>query len=155
MLALWNLMLGKCSVMEKCTVCMGQKQMYLILCGVCFCPMAVIFLLIFIFKLSPTNGQVWWWHDGWPIGPQSLCGWRYLIFYDQYLIYTRIFSFTRWHSICMFARLNTCVGPSKERAAFGERKREFFLFIYLGLALDRGWYKVQIWHDCRVQWGPL
>ena len=53
-------MWGKCSVMEKCIVSMGQNMMYLL-----------IFMLsvllsngynipfIFIIKLSPTNGQVY------------------------------------------------------------------------------------------------
>ena len=69
---------------------------------------------ISILKLSPTNGQMWLWHCVWPIGPKSLCGWRYLIFYVQYLIYTRIFDFTRCCFIWTFARLNACIVPSAE-----------------------------------------
>ena len=39
-----------------------------------------------------------------------------------------------------------------ERGAFGERKG-FVPFTYL--SLERGWYKVLIWHNCRVKVVPL
>ena len=70
---------------------------------------------IFIFKQSPTDWQGWLWHHLCPIGPQSPCDWRYLIFYVQFLISTKIFSFTRWHFISMFARLYTCIVQSAQQ----------------------------------------
>ena len=96
------------------------------------------FPFIFIFKVSPTDGQVWLWHCGLPVGPQSLCSWRYLIFYVQYLIYTKIFDFTRWHVICMFVGLNTCIGPSTRWDRCILRERVFCSITYLDLAQDKG-----------------
>ena len=42
-----------------------------------------------------------------------------------------------------------------KRDAFGERWGSFVLFTYLGLALDRQWYKILLWHNCKVQLGSL
>ena len=40
-----------------------------------------------------------------------------------------------------------------ERGMFWGVKGGVVPFTYLGLALDRGWYRALIWHICRVMWG--
>ena len=51
----------------------------------------------------------------------------------------------------MFARLDTCIGPSaRQEGCILKEVLEFVPFIYLGSALGMAWYKVLIWHDCRV-----
>ena len=108
---------------------------------------------IFIFRLSPTNRQVWLWHHGWPIGTtvtmwlkvcNLLCSvpdlykniWFYKVaFYPEHLLVEYL-----------------CWPKHGGRGVCLERDRGSFVpFIYLGLALDRGWYKVLIWHNGRVQ----
>ena len=41
-----------------------------------------------------------------------------------------------------------------ERGVFWGVKGGFVPFTYLGLVLDRGWYRAPIWHICRVMWVP-
>ena len=127
----------------------------LILCWMYFFQIAIIFILYLSSSYQLQMGKG---NSGtmFVLQDQSLCGWRYLIFHVLYPIYT-IFCFTRWHFIITFARLYICIDPSAEweGCIWGRERGSFVPFTYLGLALDRGWYKDLIWHKCRVKWVPL
>ena len=78
------------------------------------CPVVIIFF-IFILYLSSADGQGCLCYNGFVIAPQARCGWRYLIFYVLYHIYTKIFSFSKWCFISTFTRLYSCIGSSTEQ----------------------------------------
>ena len=57
--------------------------------------------------------------------------------------------------MCIYARLHVCIGPHVRcvRFVLSELGGVFVLCTFLGIALDRRWYRVLPLHDCNVVWG--
>ena len=58
-------------------------------------------------------------------------------------------------SALMLGSVLALVQVLSQRGAFWGVKGGVCPITYLGLALDRGWYRALIWHICRMMWGPL
>ena len=110
---------------------------------------------LFILQLSPADRQGCLWHNIYSIGPQSWCGWRYLIFYVLNPIFTVIFSFTRFYQHICWVVYFYWSKHWVNRMHLREWKGEFCSIYLSRPSSGRWWYRALIWYDCRVKWEPL
>ena len=129
---------------------MGQKQMYLLIfCWVCFCPMAIYSPYFYPYPI------IYRWDDvtvaPWVASRTTLTmSLRYLIFYVQYLIDTKIFNFQSVVlSEYLLGWLVVLIQAQGKRDVFW-----FHLPIQAQLQIER-WSKGLTWHDYRVHQEPV